>query len=451
MRLAYCSPLPPLATGIADYSSELLQELSRRVEVDLFIEDGYQPDASLSREFTIRPLNELTDRSGHDAILYHLGNDARFHGQIYRHALEHPGIVMLHEVALHHMIRILALQAGRAAYIEELCFAYGPRGKRIGERLLELGQTDEIHSYPLFERIVDRSHGVIVHNQTARNRVLASRPKARVLTIPHHLDPGLPAPLDDAGERELKRALRLPCDAFIVSSFGRMGASKRIDVALKAFAHFRKQHAAAIYLLVGDRSGHPELDMLLQGELGQGVLATGPVEMKRFIDYMQVTDLAINLRYPGGSESSGSLMRLMGLARPVVVSDIGSFSELPDGSCVKVPVDGSEQRTLLAYMLALAGNREMRLRIGSSGRDHVMREHALPRVADAYRDAFDYFLETTTRETLVVPRRSSLGHEGIAANLNADIAAALVELGVDGEDEEILTEVARCLTDLGLR
>jgi hypothetical protein len=174
------------------------------------------------------------------------------------------------------------------------------------------------------------------------------------------------------------------------------------------------------------------------------------VEDEQFLDYMQVVDLAVNLRSPSGGESSGSLIRLLGLAKPVLVSACGSFEELPDGCCVKVAMDGSEEKTLLAYMLELAKDPDTRTRIGAEGRRYVEREHSLKAAASGYRDAIFDFIEFAPSLPLQKRRQVPTIAEGIMAELNADLSAALVELGVEEEDDETLREIAKDLMSLGL-
>ena len=96
MRLAFFSPLPPARSGIADYSEELLLHLRKLDNVDTFTE---------------RPA--VFDASAYDVCIYQLGNNP-FHTFAYEAAMEHPGIVVLHEANLHHLIADLTIKIGRA-------------------------------------------------------------------------------------------------------------------------------------------------------------------------------------------------------------------------------------------------------------------------------------------------------------------------------------------------
>ena len=71
---------------------------------------------------------------------------------------------------------------------------------------------------------------------------------------------------------------------------------------------------------------------------------------------MAACDVLVNLRYPTMGETSGSVIRALSLGRPLVVSDVGWFSELPDDVVLKVPVDEYEVATLEAA-IGLAADR----------------------------------------------------------------------------------------------
>ena len=57
----------------------------------------------------------------------------------YRLALELPGVVVLHEFMLHHLVRGLTLARGDAAgYLDEMRYAAGRSGEMAARRLLDL-------------------------------------------------------------------------------------------------------------------------------------------------------------------------------------------------------------------------------------------------------------------------------------------------------------------------
>src|SRR5438093_4636983 len=85
MKVAYYSPLPPERTGIADYSALLLPALERRLDV------------RIARRRRLRPQRV-------DIDLYHVGNNPDAHGWIVDALRRRPGLVVLHDFVLHHLI-----------------------------------------------------------------------------------------------------------------------------------------------------------------------------------------------------------------------------------------------------------------------------------------------------------------------------------------------------------
>src|SRR5437588_11940775 len=130
MKLAYFSPLGPQRSGISDYSEELLPYLGAEAEITLFV-DGFQPtDTGLTSRFEVvdypsqpRSLNQL-DRF--DAVVYHMGNDHRYHAGILAATETHPSIIVFHDFALQDFFLGLARERRDLnLYLNEVEFCHG--------------------------------------------------------------------------------------------------------------------------------------------------------------------------------------------------------------------------------------------------------------------------------------------------------------------------------------
>ena len=75
--------------------------------------------------------------------------------------------------------------------------------------------------------------------------------------------------------------------------------------------------------------------------------------------------MVLNLRYPTVGESSGTLLRALGMGKAVVVSDVGSFGEYPDEICLKAPVDATEEDHLFEYLNLLVSRPEVARALGA--------------------------------------------------------------------------------------
>ncbi len=447
-RVAMISPLPPLSSGIADYCVELLPHLAERFDLELFGEEGSRLESPAGSSVPVFPARALPSRRaerGFDAVIYQLGNNADFHSGAYAALLEIPGIVVLHEVVLHHMLREMTLAKGDAAlYLEEIRYAAGRSGELLARGSLETGTLLDAWRYPLFERTVDASLGVLVHSEGARRRILASRPEAAVLRIPFPWTPPPPLPSREA----VLARFGLPADAVVLASFGFLTRSKRLDVALRAFSTLAREEPRAHFLAVGEVSKDYDLGALVPADLAPRVLPLGRVDFETFHAAMAATDVAINLRYPSGGETSATLMRLLGLGRAVIVTDGGSFDEIPDGACARVPPDEGEGELLLELLRRLVADEGLRLSMGENARRFVEAEHRIERAADAYAAAVEA-LRARPAPPAAVPPLAPYPPTEVGNDLIAAVAADWVDLGGGERDEETLAEIARELADLG--
>src|SRR5262249_28840593 len=171
---------------------------------------------------------------------------------------------------------------------------------------------------------------VIVHSRYVEQRVRERGFRGPIWRIPH------PAwPMSNVAPARIDGTPVFGC-------FGHMNPSKRIPQLLDAFALVRRRYPNAPLLLVGAAS--PGFDMGRLG--GEGVERLDYVDEQRLWSLMAGCDACVSLRSPTMGETSGSVIRALTLGRPLVVSDVGWFAELPDDVAFKVPVDDDEVATI---------------------------------------------------------------------------------------------------------
>jgi len=448
MRIAWFSPLPPMKSGIADYSAELLPHLAEHCEIELIVDEGFRPAETRFPVHGHRALPELLARGRFDAVLYQLGNNRDYHASIYKALIDHPGVVVLHEYVIHHLVRDLTLFAGDPeAYVREMRYAYGKTGEAMGRRCVATGVPLDPWSYPLFERAVDASRGVIVHNHFTRDRVLASRPLSRTAVVPHHLSlEGTP----EIPEAEARAALGIAAGDFAVATFGFLTPSKRPGVLLRAFARLRQEVPGARLLIVGEVSPHFDFDQVFTPELRAGVTVTGRLGLDRFLLYMRACDVAVNLRHPTAGETSGTVIRLLGMGKPLIVNRTGSFAEIPDDCCAKVDLDDTEEDLLLAYLRRLASDAPLRLRMGENARRHMATHHSIAGSARGYAEFLREVVESGARPFRAAPPLADYPADDLLSDLVRDVTAEMADLGVEEGEEDLLREVAAALVELDL-
>jgi glycosyltransferase involved in cell wall biosynthesis len=400
--------MPPEQTGIADYSALLLPGLRERLEVEVVRRGARKPPR------------------GADIALYHVGNNPDAHGWIVDALRRRPGVVVLHDFVLHHLVAGATLARGkRDAYLDLLERERGLPGRLLGYAVMEkripsLWETRS-EEFPLASYVLDHATALIVHSQYVRDRARAVGFTGPISVVPH---PAWPVP-DVAPERVR--------DGVVVGCFGVVNASKRIPELLRAIAAVRREHPDVTLLLVGPTSPGFDLDRRLQrlGLAGDGIVREGWVDERRLWALMAGCDVLVNLRHPTMGETSGSVVRGLSLGKPLVVSDVGWFAELPSDVALSVPPDEVEVATLTAALELLAGRADVRETMGAAAAELARREHDVQRVAELYAAALERTAGSGPVDDAVLREVSEAAADvGISANTAEarEIARRLAEV-----------------------
>jgi len=386
-RLAFVGPLPPVRSGIADYARDLLPHVARHFEIEVFVDDR-QPSVEAGGGIPVRPAAELRERADEfHHVVYQLGNNLH-HRFVLELAHELPGIVVLHDLVLHHLYEEIAgVEDEWEAYGEALRQSYGAIGADVMRwKRWRLASERENFALPLFEVVAARSRGILVHSGWAAGEVRRRLPEKPVRRIAMGIPPE--PPLDVEGAR---RRLGLAPAEVVVGAFGFITPIKRLDVLARALRRVWPRCAELRLVLIGEASAGMKLDeIFMPTELGDGsVLHRGYVSAQEYRDWMAATDVAVNLRFPSAGETSASLLRLLGEAKCTLVSAYRQFLEMPPEVAVRIPLGADEEPALASELLDLARNAERRRRIGEAARAFVATEHSMDVAANDFRRAVE--------------------------------------------------------------
>jgi len=371
VRVAFFSPLPPVRSGIADYSEALIEALRWHAEL---------------RVFSTAPAH--FDPARFDIAVYQVGNNPH-HEFVYRAALAYPGVVVMHESNLHHLIADITIKRGEwDTYLAECEYNGGAEARAFAERVRALEVGPDYTGLPMTRRILECARGVIVHSRYLEQDMRQAGFRGPIAVIPHGawIPPG-----DRSGYRE---RLGLDTATPLIGIFGFLKPYKRIAESLRAFRRLAHVFPEARMILVGE--AHPELpvaDMIRSMQLSAHVRWLGFTPPEDFVGYLSACDIVLNLRYPTVGESSGTLLRALGLGKAVLVSDIGSFREYPDEICLKVPVGAGEEDLIFEYLNLLVSRPEVATEVGARAREYVSRECSWDRVAGRYAEFLEAVAE----------------------------------------------------------
>jgi glycosyltransferase involved in cell wall biosynthesis len=410
VKVAYFSPMPPERTGVADYSALLVPELAKKVELTV-----------------VRRGRKRAPR-GTDVCLYHVGNNPDAHAWIVDALRRRPGVVVLHDFVLHHLVA--GMTVGRRdghGYLDAMELEHGVVGRLLAHGVLDKRIAPLWESrpeqFPLPGFVLEHATGLIVHSRTVRDLVGETGFERPVSVVPH---PAWPVPAI-VPERV--------ADGPVVGCFGIVNSSKRIPELLLAFAGLRAKVPTATLLLVGPTSPGFDLDRRLQrlGLDASGLVREDWLDETRLWRLMAGVDVCVNLRNPTMGETSGSVIRSLSLGKPLVVSDVGWFSELPGDVALKIPVDEDEVAALTAGLELLVTRADVREQMGAAAAALATREHDLALVAERYAAALE----------------EAAGGDAVADAVLRDVSKAAADVGIDPDAAEA-GEIARRLAEVEL-
>ncbi|MBE7681559.1 glycosyltransferase [Paenibacillus sp. P13VS] len=391
-KIAFFTPLPPLQSGIADYSVDILNELSKYLDIDVYIDSGYKIDCEF--EGNVEVFSHDKYKNNKDKYLdtvYQMGN-SEFHTYMIDYIQRYRGTLVLHDNNLHGLIYHLSV--GKNNYQLYKKYLYEDFEKELIDNYVEK-LTAGKESVQLYKMIINGvvtnyANKIIVHSDYAKKKLLQKSLTRQVEKI------FLYAKTDDLENQKLARGiLNIPTNKQIISAFGHIHETKRIIPILRAFEKLCSNDNNNLLLyLVGKPAESIENEMNIfinNNNLRDKVIITGYTDMVSFEQYIDATDICLNLRHPYNGETSASLMRILAKRKCVIVTDIGSFSEVPDSCCIKIPSPENlsmETEVNLIYqeLLKLTNDRQLIEEFANNARNYAEMNLDISIIANQYKE-----------------------------------------------------------------
>lgn len=407
MRLAFLSPLPPAATGIADYAAEVLAALAPDHQIDVFHAQDDVDASRLPPGCAVYPVGRFLaerERKAYDAVVYQMGN-ALDHAFVYALLPRAPGLLVLHDLVLHHSRARMLLDTPDArayarepwsaerraraatalqAYADEVAHAYPEQAGRLLHA--QMATTGDLlpYAYPLFRLPVEAARVVAVHNVFMAEAVRADVPSAEVVRVAMPVEP---LPVVPGAAAAVRARHGIPEDAFVVGCFGLLTREKQLEVVARAVARAAIHLPRVRLLLVGAAPDGETMERTLdRAGVRPRTAVAGRVPFAEMGGHLEAADVVAHLRYPTARETSAALLRALAQGRPTVMSDLENFSEVPTDTVVRADTM-DEEGALFRAILHLAAQPAARARLGARARAFVAAAHSPARCRQSYGEA----------------------------------------------------------------
>ena len=393
-KLAYVSPLPPVKSGIADYSAELLPELAKYYEIDLVVDQERVIDPRVAGFPQRSPDWLRANAHAFDRVVYHFGN-SHAHQHMFELIRDVPGIVVLHDFFFSGVLDNLENEGYLPqAFLHALYESHGFPGLLDHAKN---GRHAAIWKYPVNKGVLDAAAGVIVHSDFSKTLATAwygPQTAAGWRTIP--LLRGRPEGSIGPGARANARTrLGLANDDYVVCTFGMLGRTKLNDELLDAFLASPlalDPHCRLVFVGENDPGlyGGELLQKANAGAAKDRIRITGFVDAATYADWLAAADCAVQLRTSTRGETSASVLDCLLYGLPTVVNAHGSTASIDDELLVKLRDDFTVPE--LADALAhLHGDAGARAALARKALAHMEAEHAPARVGRMVADAIEHF------------------------------------------------------------
>jgi glycosyltransferase involved in cell wall biosynthesis len=288
-----------------------------------------------------------------DSIVYQIGNSFEMHQGCLDWISKLPGIVCLHDFYLGHLFyewaqahRDLANETIRAWYGEEVQVSFFNHSN--GEDFLEHTRD----AAPMTEWICSLARGVITHSSWAISRVLNSCP-----------GPVYVAPLAYDAPQHLGTSDNMDHEGFRILTIGHVNPNKRISSVVRAIGDSALLRERAVYHVVGKIQPETEAELTILAErYGVRLVMSGEVDDNTLAQAVTQSDVISCLRWPSLEAASASAIEAMLYGKPIIVTDTGFYSEIPDSCAIKID-PRTEVSNIQAALEALYTDQALRARL----------------------------------------------------------------------------------------
>jgi len=408
MKIAYFSPLNPQKSGISDFSEEWLTQFvdirnEVGMDIDIFTSKPIT-NVYLKEKFTVRRIDEMDESISerYPIKIYHIGNNTEAHEQIVEKFFRFSGILEIHDISLHNMVVGMTVAKNNIAdYLKLIDYSHGKRGLNIAKDYFKKGgempwERDSLEM-TMNKHLIDKAQAVIVHSDFAKQMVKAVNQDVPVITIPLHTVDIIDNCQKD--RESAKKRLKINDKRLIFASFGFATPTKRIISILKALKKFKKKNSFFLYIIVGEVRDKKINSAIRNFNLSENVIVTGYTSLDVFKDYMLACDVAINLRYPTQGESSAAVHRLLGMGKPIIVTDIGAFQEYLDNVVIKVRFDDHEVDDIYKALCTLTNDEKLREQYSQNAIAYAKENFYLKNNILIYCDFISKIINNTYKES----------------------------------------------------
>ena len=399
-KVAFVSPLPPIKSGIAQYSAELLPFLQKHFDIELYTEEGTRiSDPYLKRNFKILPYRQLIpNKHKYSTVVYQLGN-SHFHTQMFEMMKSFPGVAVLHDFYLSDLMA--SGLVSNSTFLDLLDKSHGL--KAIIDFWKE-GLEETIKKWPTNYDVLKSAKEVVVHSSDSAKLVGQYysggwRPNLNVIKQIKLLNN-----TNSSNKQQIKDQLGFSPASFLFCSYGLVTPQKAILEIIHAFSKSLPDLGPDCQLIfVGEYTSEDYQKtveaVITDLGLASKVKVTGYVPDNRYSKYLSITDVAIQIRTYTRGETSRALLDCLAYGIPTIINSIGSFNDYSEQVVIKLE-DPVSIDDLSDCFIEIEKNHQHRQKISQCAIDLIFKEHNPEIIAAYYADVIRKAIDADDRQLI---------------------------------------------------
>lgn len=369
-------------TSVTGFSTSVVFNLNELVDIDFFTFDDHycnQFDLLKNKKFFLNDTSEI-ELDKYDYIIYNFGNNWENHGKIINMSSKRPGIIILHDASMHHVVAYYTNEKlkDRSLYSNFIISEYGKCGadvvsdSEIYSSSPRYGPWDSSvgPNFGFLDFFTEGCSGIVAHSKYTLSKFLK-------INSPVHCSrlPGDEKGLWDLSEifQWQERFLTRPEVTFGVIGFvnEQKNISKVIDYILLI-----KNSGITCKLLIlgGDKSGYHQKIKEYARSKGLESLLEFNLNLDRlhFDKAKKAVDVYISFRYPNYEGCSAAAFESMQTGRPLITLSNGAFGELDKNSVYFIEnIEELESHAKKISRLLLSDRKSM-IDVGKLGRSYSL-------------------------------------------------------------------------------
>jgi len=223
-------------------------------------------------------------------------------------------------------------------------------------------------------------------------------PAEKIAVVENGVETDVFAPAPAAANHAFRKELGAEAK-FLVCYIGTMGMAHGLKTLLDAADQLQRQSSNAMFLLVGEGAEKARIKIAAQSRGLANVRFLDQQPREKIPAFISASDACLVLLKKTDIFKTvipTKMLEFMSCARPVILGVEGQAQEIIEAAGAGIVIEPENAEALVGAINRLSADRELGIRLGQRGREHILRHFSRGRTAEKFLDV----LQTMMRERL---------------------------------------------------